>query len=77
MVEIEEQMLKKLIITFTTFLIFAFTLITFYDIIAESTLNALTGNIVWDSLLVIIPIAFSAGVIMILYNKYVPQHKGD
>lgn len=77
MPELNEEMFKKFVFMFVTFIILASTLFIFYDIVITGVNNALTGNIVWDGIISIIPIAFGAGVIMIVYKYYIPKNEGD
>ena len=77
MPELDGKMFKKFMFMFVTFIILASTLFVFYDVISLSVTNAITGNIGYDALLTIIPIAFGAGVVMIVYNYYVPKDEGD
>jgi hypothetical protein len=73
MPELNGEMFKRFIMAFVMFLVFAFTLGVFYEIVSTSVTNSLTGNWQYDMLIYIIPLAFAGGVIMILYQKYIPK----
>lgn len=62
---------KGFITTFVMFIIFASILYVCYQLVATSVIGSLTGDARYDVLLNVVLIAFPAGVIMILYKKYV------
>ena len=68
---ISGETFQRFIKMFVMFIIFASILFVCYQLVAESVVGSLTGNPMYDNLLYIILIAFPAGVIMILYNKFV------
>jgi len=77
MVEFTAELLKKFIISFIGFMIFVFLLNSLYDIVSNSILGALTGEWQYDMLIYIVALAFGIGVIMILYENYVPHDEDD
>lgn len=77
MPELNGEMMKKFIIAFVSFIVFVFLLNALYDIVSDSIIGALTGNWQYDMLIYLVAVAFGAGVIMILYQKYIPKDGDD
>lgn len=77
MPELNGEMMRRFFTAFIMFIVFVFLLGVGYEMVSNSITDNLTGNWQYDSLLYVVAIAFGAGVIMILYQKYIPKDGDD
>lgn len=77
MPELNGEMMRRFFTSFIMFIVFVFLLGVGYEMVSNSITDNLTGNWQYDSLLYVVGIAFGAGVITILYQKYIPKDGDD
>jgi hypothetical protein len=75
MLDLQIETLKRIVTSVIIFLITLALFMTLYQMVTAGVESSLTGNIVYDGLLIIVPIIFGAAVMFIMYKRY--ASKGD